>query len=38
MPIEDKDHMSYMGSKETKEDFGVFFYEIFKRLDNLQGV
>ncbi len=38
MPVEDKDHMSYMGSKETKEDFGVFFYEIFKRLDNLQGV
>lgn len=38
MPVEDKDHMSYMGSKESREDYAVFFYEILKRISNLPSV
>ena len=38
MPIEDKDHMSYTGSLETKEDYTVFFYEMLRRICNLPAL
>lgn len=38
MPIEDKDHMSYMGSGESKADYALFFYDILRRIDNLPSI
>ena len=38
MPIEDKDHMSYCGLGESREDYSLFFYDIIKRVSNLPSI
>lgn len=38
MPIEDKDHMSYMGTLQSKADYAVFWHDILKRIDNLPSI
>lgn len=38
MPIEEKDHMSYCGNGESKADYGIFFYEILRRVNNLPSI
>ena len=38
MPTENKDHMSYCGTGETKEDYAIFFYDILRRIDNLPAI
>lgn len=38
MPTEEKDHMSYCGNGESREDYGIFFYEILRRVSNLPSI
>lgn len=38
MPVEEKDHMSYCGAGESREDYTIFFYEILKRVSNLPSI
>ncbi|MBO4383518.1 MAG: hypothetical protein J5847_05455 [Clostridia bacterium] len=38
MPLEVKDHMSYLGWAETKEDFRQFYWDIYNRVSNLPTV
>lgn len=38
MPTEEKDHMSYCGNGESREDYALFFMDILKRLDNLPTI
>ena len=38
MPIEDKDHMSYMGLLESRADYAIFLYDLLRRIDNLPSI
>ncbi len=38
MPTEEKDHMSYCGTGESREDYTMFFYDILRRVDNLPSI
>ena len=38
MPTEIKDHMSYCGNGESKDDYAIFFYDILRRLQNLPSI
>lgn len=38
MPVEDKDHMSYCGTGESREAYALFWYNLMKRFDTLPSI
>ncbi len=38
MPVENKDHVAYMGVGQDKAEYGLFYYDIIKRISNLPTI